>query len=164
MRGACFDGSVRLVDGDTPLDGRVEVCIGGTWGTACQLGWGSEEAAVVCQQLEYPRSKLINFLYYFLVRQATQSFVVVFLAVGTAYSGGVYPAGTGGIYLMDTACQSNHDSLLECPFNVPFVLFCSHNQDSGVKCYEDSKLQCCLHKKCTICLMKFCQLISVIIT
>ena len=47
----CHDGDVRLVDGSTALEGRVEVCKDDVWGTVCDNGWEAMEARVVCRQL-----------------------------------------------------------------------------------------------------------------
>ena len=49
---------MQLVGGPSSLEGRVEVCRNGVWGTVCDYyhEWGVPEAQVVCQQLGYPYS------------------------------------------------------------------------------------------------------------
>ena len=51
----CFvEGEIRLRGGTTSREGRVEMCLGGVWGTVCDDGWGTTDAHVVCRQLGYP--------------------------------------------------------------------------------------------------------------
>ena len=50
----CNDGAVRLVNGSSALEGRVEVCTQRLWGAIAYLGWSSNDAKVVCRQLGLP--------------------------------------------------------------------------------------------------------------
>ena len=50
----CTDGDIRLVDGGVSYEGRVEYCKYSVWGTVCDDGWMTSDAAVVCSQLGHP--------------------------------------------------------------------------------------------------------------
>lgn len=50
----CENGAVRIEDGATEYEGRVEVCINNKYTSVCDDGtWGAVEATVVCNQLNY---------------------------------------------------------------------------------------------------------------
>ena len=56
----CSDGDIRVI-GETEDDlkdgclrGRVELCLGGRYGTICEERWNNQDASVVCRQLGFP--------------------------------------------------------------------------------------------------------------
>ena len=50
---ACADGDIRLIGGSNIYEGRVEVCANNNWGTVCDDDWDTQDAIVVCRELEY---------------------------------------------------------------------------------------------------------------
>ena len=49
--GLCTNGDIRLQDGLTPVEGRVEVCSNSQWGSVCEDSWDVTDANVACRQL-----------------------------------------------------------------------------------------------------------------
>ena len=52
----CADGDIRLRGGSSSMEGRVEICYSGVWGTVCDDLFGRADAAVACRQLGFSSS------------------------------------------------------------------------------------------------------------
>ncbi|XP_078583009.1 uncharacterized protein LOC144865860 [Branchiostoma floridae x Branchiostoma japonicum] len=109
----CTGGvSVRLAGSQNPSEGRVEVHPGnGDWGTVCDDGFDDRDAQVVCRQLGY--------------------------YTGSARVGGVFPEGTGNIWLDNLNCAGNESSVADCEINRWGDHDCTHKEDAGVVCAAD---------------------------
>ena len=114
LNDSAAEGSVRLVGGATPLEGRVEVFLLGQWGTVCDYGWNLRDATVVCHQLGYLRT-----------RSAPRS--------------ASFGAGSGPSWYSNVACSGTELSLSECHNNNHnFGSACSHSRDAGAVCSSKS--------------------------
>ena len=49
----CYDGDIRLVDGEIEQEGRPEVCVNGKWGSICHNGWTTSDAYATCLTLGF---------------------------------------------------------------------------------------------------------------
>ena len=57
------DGAVRLIGGQDNLQGTIQICIGGVWGSVCDDLWGTMDANVICNQLGHsPYSKCFQWM------------------------------------------------------------------------------------------------------
>ena len=109
----CTRGDIRLAGGDSPAEGRLEVCMDSSWGTVCDDQWGNNDAIVVCRQLGF---SVIN---------------------AVPRSGAFFGAGTGLILLDNVNCAGTEDRVTDCQFITNHN--CNHGEDAGVTCVEDSK-------------------------
>lgn len=50
---ACTNGNLRLVGGRHACEGRLEICLHGSWGTVCDDHFSNVDARVACRQLGY---------------------------------------------------------------------------------------------------------------
>ncbi len=108
------EGSVRLVGGNTLLEGRVEVFLLGQWGTVCDYYWDLADATVVCRQLGYPRAV-----------EAPRS--------------AAFGAGSGPSWYYRMYCTGTEHRLTECSkSNSNFGSACPHSQDAGAVCSSQS--------------------------
>jgi len=51
---------IRLVNGTSTYDGRIEIRTNSSWGIVCSNGFGATEAIVACRMLGIEYVKLIN--------------------------------------------------------------------------------------------------------
>ena len=59
----CENGDIRLANGNTAFEGRVEICWNETWGTVCDGFWSGFDAQVACRQLGYSSSGMHENIY-----------------------------------------------------------------------------------------------------
>ena len=103
----CTQGDVRLQNGQSVNEGRLEVCINDTWGTVCDDTFQDVHAQVVCRQLGY--------------------------SVDGARSISAAD-GNGIIWLDEVMCLGNETELLDCPSNPIGINDCDSSDDVGVRC------------------------------
>ncbi len=105
---------MRLADGESPNEGRVELYYQGAWGTVCARQWTKVDATVVCKQLGY------------------------FFASEVSIATRRFGEGTGPIFLHEVECDGSESDLFECEHEPIGEHSCTHAFDAGVVCVESA--------------------------
>lgn len=100
---------VRLADSNTSCSGRVEFYYNHQWGSVCDTNFGTDEADVICGQLDCGRAASVH---------------------GDAYFG----EGYGPIWLDKVDCTGSEASVTECSNDGFATHSCDHGDDVGVIC------------------------------
>jgi len=107
----CTLGEIRLVNGASELDGRVEVCFGNLWGTICHNSWDNRDAGVICKQLFGP------------------SFG------GYAINGSRFGSGHMPTVVYNMNCNGTEENLMACSIASFTRSNCNDSTVAGIECY-----------------------------
>jgi hypothetical protein len=111
------DGDLRIVDGASGVNGRLEIFHNGMWGTICDDSFTDTNATVACRQLGYTSG-----------------------IQHQSFGGGVDP-----IWMDNVSCTGTESRLADCTYlgsgtpdwsssTGPTPHNCSHGEDIGVTC------------------------------
>ena len=135
---SCFtEGEIRLRGGTTSREGRVEICLGGVWGTVCDNGWGTADAHVTCRQLGFPTVGVFMCIPRLCMPSQTlpqsSSNLVTFILLGAQpFSYAYFGRGSGPIVMSYVGCNGLESHLVNCTHSQ--TSYCSHSEDAGVRC------------------------------
>ena len=108
---------IRLANGSTEWEGRVEIFHNGIWGTVCDNNWDIADATVACRQLNRG-----------------------YAGASRVKRGAQFGKGEGIIWMDNLDCTGTESSLADCSFSGWGFHRCNHNQDAGVVCVGDIRL------------------------
>ena len=115
---------VRLVDGPTIHEGRVEVYHNGEWGTVCDVGWDLNDAQVVCSELGLGRAT-------------------------AARHDAFYGPGSGPYWLYNVECNGTEWTIGNCSHYGWGSVYCGHSHDASVRCssgnFQDTFIHDCMY-------------------
>jgi hypothetical protein len=96
------------------MEGRVEICVNGFWGTICDSGWDEYDAIVACRQVGYETQRAYPVL------------------------GGYFGRGIGPVHMVNVSCIGKENGLSQCPYTSGVgINNCYHGKDVGVVCSSD---------------------------
>ena len=124
----CKNGEVRLVEGESEKEGRLEICFDHRWGTVSSDGWSETEAKVVCNDLGYELMNGKSFNIGTIIMHST-----FFFSKANGYL--PRPALSKPTYINTLRCSGRDLTLLDCSYKFNTRMNESdHSKDVGIQC------------------------------
>ena len=123
------DWELRLVNGGSSLEGRLEVCLNGVWGTICDHSWDDTDAGVACSQMGYSARG---------TNCTTSCHVNPYTFHSNTHTGSVsrrsayFDEGFGPVQFTSFQCNGTETRLQDCAYTIQNT--CTHSTDAGVTC------------------------------
>ncbi|RDD42220.1 Mucin-like protein, partial [Trichoplax sp. H2] len=108
------EGALRLVNGTTVNQGRLEIYHNNAWGTICHDGFNPNDGRVACRQLGYAGFDKYE------------------------CCGKIGGPGTGPIWLEGIKCSGSESNIIDCLNNGWNQTDCGHHEDIGIICEDPS--------------------------
>ena len=108
--------TVRLVNGPTKYEGRVEVYHNGDWGTVCHNRWDLNDAQVVCNELNFGPAVVVKYYAF-------------------------YGQGRGSVWISNLQCIGTEWTIGNCSHSRRGEFYCNHQKDAGVKCLSGNNFR-----------------------
>jgi len=110
---------IRLVDGETENEGRLEVQMDGVWGTVCHYMWSFSDADVACRQLGFSKA---------VVPDSSPSIPGLGLP----------------IFFYTVDCNGSEEFIWDCPSSgYGGKHICSHGDDVRLLCFPNGMMRLC---------------------
>ena len=106
MIGPAFEGDVRLVNGPTITEGRVEIYFAGEWASVCDHSLTDTEGIALCHYFNYPYGYIKGEAYYGKAKDSTS--------------------------MLSFKCPNNTLDVRKC--SKKLINDCSHQNDAGIVC------------------------------
>eukprot|EP00057_Strongylocentrotus_purpuratus_P009894 XP_011664368.1 PREDICTED: uncharacterized protein LOC105438351 [Strongylocentrotus purpuratus] len=108
--------SVRLADGVTPYEGRVEIFYKGQWASVCDITWSLPQAKILCQTLGFGEARHV--------------------ALNSTYIN----MNVTGEVIVELQCNGDESDIRDCPMRDIGHIACPHTNEAGVVCSPGVRL------------------------
>ena len=127
----CTYGSMRLVgtNGPNKVEGRVEYCSNGVWGTVSSSGFDVNDGKVVCRRLGHQEPRNLR------CTLDCDNFSLFYIGVLIFRN---YGQGSGPVVFVNLDCNGNELTLDDCTFSLNLYRYYTHYFDdvAAVRCME----------------------------